>query len=310
MNLTNFLRKLLTLLSCWYPNQKVSEVKDFKLRKELEIKLKKFSITKKNLKKTHQKFNKQIFDLLRDKNIKDFLRYSFIQKMFFLHNRFFIFKELILIKKSHKWSFYKKILKEDDVGNPIRYFLYFNSSGNRINHVFFLFLIEQQLKIDLKNKIKRVFEFGGGYGCMARIFSKINKKIKYVCFDTYYVNLLQYYYLSHNNLNVGFSRHRNYFLMSQLKKNINFKNDLFIANWSLSETPINYRKKFNNIIQNSRYIFISFQQKFENIDNLKYFHDLKNKLKKKYKIIILKNKFYKGNFFNKQNHYFFIGRKL
>ena len=110
MNLTNFLRKLLTLLSCWYPNKKVLEIKDFKLRKELEIKLKKFSITKKNLKKTHQKFNKQIFDLLRDKNIKDFLRYSFIQKMFFLHNRFFIFKELILIKKSHKWSFYKKIL--------------------------------------------------------------------------------------------------------------------------------------------------------------------------------------------------------
>ena len=78
----------------------------------------------------------------------------------------------------------------------------------------------------------------------------------------------------------------------------------------MSETPINYRKKFNNIIQNSKYIFISFQQKFENIDNLKYFNDLKNKLKKKYKIIILKNKFYKGNFFNKQNHYFFIGRKL
>ena len=56
----------------------------------------------------------------------------------------------------------------------------------------------------------------------------------------------------------------------------------------MSETPINYRKKFNNIIQNSKYIFISFQQKFENIDNLKYFNDLKNKLKKKYKIIILK----------------------
>ena len=123
--------------------------------------------------------------------------------------------------------------------------------------MFFLYIIEQQLKINLKNKIKKVFEFGGGYGCMARIFSKINKNIKYICFDTYYVNLLQYYYLSHNNLNVGFSNHKNYFLTSQLKKNINFKSDLFIANWSLSETPINYRKKFNNIIQNSQiYIYL------------------------------------------------------
>jgi 16S rRNA G1207 methylase RsmC len=52
------------------------------------------------------------------------------------------------------------------------------------------------LKIDLKKDIKKVFEFGGGYGCMARIFSKINKNVKYTCFDTHYVNLLQYYYLN------------------------------------------------------------------------------------------------------------------
>ena len=41
---------------------------------------------------------------------------------------------------------------------------------------------------------------------MARIFSKINQKIKYICFDTYCVNLIQFYYLKYNNLNVGFSK--------------------------------------------------------------------------------------------------------
>ena len=41
---------------------------------------------------------------------------------------------------------------------------------------------------------------------MARIFSKLKKKVKYICYDTEYVNLLQYYYLKHNNLNVGFSK--------------------------------------------------------------------------------------------------------
>ena len=40
-----------------------------------------------------------------------------------------------------------------------------------------------------------VFEFGGGYGNMAYSFCKINKNIKYIIFDTYEVNLLQYYYL-------------------------------------------------------------------------------------------------------------------
>ena len=33
-------------------------------------------------------------------------------------------------------------------------------------------------------------------------FSKINQKIKYICFDTYCVNLIQFYYLKYNNLNV------------------------------------------------------------------------------------------------------------
>ena len=53
---------------------------------------------------------------------------------------------------------------------------------------------------------------------MARIFSKLNQKIKYTCFDTHCVNLLQFYYLKHNNLDVGFSKKNNFFLNSNLKK--------------------------------------------------------------------------------------------
>ena len=99
-----------------------------------------------------------------------------------------------------------------------------------------------EFELDI-TKIKKVFEFGGGYGCMARIFSLINKDIKYFCFDTFYVNLLQFYYLKYNNLDVGFSKKKKFFLNSNLNKIGNFfnnKNDsLFIANWSISETPIN-----------------------------------------------------------------------
>ena len=60
---------------------------------------------------------------------------------------------------------------EDNVGNPVRYFLYPKSSGNKINHVFHLCTLINQFNIDIK-KIKNVFEFGGGYGCMARIIFK------------------------------------------------------------------------------------------------------------------------------------------
>ena len=53
---------------------------------------------------------------------------------------------------------------------------------------------------------------------MARIFSKINKRTTFTCFDTNIVNLLQYYYLKQNNLDVGFSKKNKFHLISNIKK--------------------------------------------------------------------------------------------
>ena len=309
MIISNILRTFFSYLSSWYSNNNISFKKDEKIRKQILKNLDEIKIDNRYLKNTHKFFNRSIYLLLKNKNLKNFLRKNFIQKMFFLQNRFFVFNELLEMKKSNKWKFYEKLLQEDHIGNPIRYFLYLKSSGNRINHVFHLNILENELKINLKKKIKTVFEFGAGYGCMARIFSKINKNIKYICFDTSYVNLLQFYYLKHNNLNVGFKKNNNFYLISNIKNKV-IKNDLFIANWSLSETPINFRKKFIPNILNSKYILIAFQEKFEEINNLKYFNQLKSKMKNKFQIKIFKNKYYRGNFLSKQNHYFFIGRRI
>ena len=312
--ISNIVRKLNSSLSFWCENNtQINVKKDAIIQKFVNDNLKKKKIKKKNLKKTHNIFNNKLYSLFQKENIKNFLRENFIQKMFFLHNRFFVYSELKELKKNKKWKLYKKLIIEDSIGNPIRYFLYEKSSGNRINHVYHLSVLSKELGIDL-GKIKKVFEFGGGYGCMARIFSKINKKIKYTCFDTHYVNLLQYYYLKHNNLNVGFSNNNNFSLISDLKK-IKSYNDigthgLLIAKWSLSETPTNFRKNFLPIITKCENIIICFQEKFEDINNLKYFNNLKNKISNLYKIKIIKNKFYTVNILNKHNHYFFIGKKL
>ena len=311
--MSNILRNLLAFLSFFYNNDlRLIKKKDHFIIPEIKEKLKKLTFNKKNLKSTHNQFNTKLFHLLQKGELTHFLRNSFIQKMFFVHNRFFIFKELNQLKKK-KWKFYRKLIKEDDIGDPIRYFLYPSSSGNRINHLYHLNFLCEEFNINLK-KIDKVFEFGSGYGCMARIFSKINKKISYICFDTPYVNLLQYYYLKQNNLNVGFKKKNDFILMSNLKKNKDYLNDLsnhlFIANWSLSETPIKFRKNFFRLIKKSNFILICFQEKFEGINNLNYFINLKKKLSNTFKLKIIKNTFYKGNIFHKQNHYFLIGKKL
>ncbi len=311
--LSKIIRKFLENLSFFYLNN-MSEVefKNEEISKLLKKKLVRDYKSEKNLKKTHLIFNKEIFNIINEKKLKNFLRIPFIQKMFFVHNRLFIWKELKILRKQKNWKFYKKILIEDNVGDPVRYFLYPESSGNKINHVFHLNVIVNTLNLNLK-LIENVFEFGGGYGCMARIFSKINKNIKYTIYDTKLVNLIQYYYLKLNKLNVGFDCKKNYILIDKLKKTKKKKsisNSLFIANWSMSETPINFRGKLILEMIKYEYILISFQENFEEINNLKYFKKLIFKLKLKYKFQLIENKFYKGNILNREKHYFLVGKKL
>ena len=73
--------------------------KDKLIKKYIQKNISLNKIIKKNLKKTHNIFNQKLYLLLQKKNITNFLRESFIQKMFFLHNRFFVYAELKDLKK-------------------------------------------------------------------------------------------------------------------------------------------------------------------------------------------------------------------
>lgn len=309
--LSLIIRKLIESLSIFHKNDmNISTIKDEKIQSFIEKKAAKIKVKDNSLKLTHQIFNFEIYKIISKKKFKNFLRNSSIQKMFFVHNRLFVLKELNCLKNDKNWNFYKKIITEDSVGNPVRYFLYPKSSGNRINHVYHLSVLINSLDIDIK-KIKNVYEFGGGYGCMARIFSKINKKIKYTIFDTGLVNLIQYYYLKQNNLDVGFDKENQYFLTNNFKEKTREKlnKSLFIANWSMSETPLKIRKNIIKEMKRHDYVIISFQEYFENINNLVYFKNFQYSLNTKYNFTLLPNNFYKGNIFNKQRHFFLIGKK-
>ena len=265
-------------------------------------------------KKTHIIFNKEIVNLIIQKKLINFLRNPFIQKMFFIHNRLFIKNELQEIKNDIKgFSQWKKLLQEDNVGDPIRYFLYPKSSGNRIRQVYHLKKFCDFSKIKIK-EIKKVLEIGGGYGCMARIFSKLNSKIKYIIFDTFEVNLLQYYYLKLNKLDADIDNNKSKINLSSSLKDI-CKDDqnpqtLFIANWSLSEMPLKLRSRILEFTFKIPHILISFQDNFENINNLKYFQKIKEKLDKKgYKTLVTGLQYYNNAIFNTNKHYYLFATK-
>jgi hypothetical protein len=308
-------RKILVILSFFFKNNLNKYYRlDFKVKNEIIKILNNNILIKKNLTKTHKNFNYKLHNIFLKEKIISFLRFSFIQKMFFVHNRFFILKELNALKADKKnWKLYEKLIKEDNVGDPVRYIFYPKSSGNRINQVYHLSVLIKFFNIDIK-KISSVFEFGAGYGLMARIFLLINSSTRYLIFDTFYTNLLQYYYLKLLGYEPVFKleKKKNINLLNNIQdlRKYNKKTSLFIANWSLSETPLKFRSKFLKFIKNSDFILISFQEFFEKIDNLKYFNYLKNDLSDLFNIKIVKNKYYKGNFFKKQNHYYFIGKKI
>ena len=66
----------------------------------------------KNYKKTHIIFSKGVLNMILKKKLKNFLKKSFIQKMFFVHNRFFLVFYLNEIKKNIKWKLWKILLME------------------------------------------------------------------------------------------------------------------------------------------------------------------------------------------------------
>ena len=263
---------------------------------------------KKNRNKTHKIFSKQVFELIRKKNFLNFLQFSFIQQMFFIHNRLYLMSYLNELKKSSMWKLWKKLILENTIGNPVRYFLYPKSSGNKIFQAYHLKKYQEFCQISLKN-FNYVVEFGGGYGNMALNFKKINPKVKFIIFDTHEVNLLQYYYLKRNGFDINFNNYKKInginlinkinILKSKIKQIKNQKK-LLIANWSISETPINFRKKMVFLFNDFDYQLISYQNKFENIDNEKYFTNMKkfNFRKKRLTKIISITKM-------KNNKYFF-----
>ena len=149
---------------------------------------------------------------------------------------------------------------------------------------------------------------------MADIFYKLNKNINYSIYDMYEVNLLQYYYLLMNNCKPTLNfRQKGIKLISRLTqlKSLTKKkdNDLFIANWSLSEFPVTYRKQFISTIKKSKYSIICFQDKFENINNFKFFLNLSNNLKKKFNSNIYDFQYYNKSPFNKSRHHMLILEK-
>lgn len=232
---------------------------------------------------------------------KNFLQWDIVRKTMFIGNALFILKEFIYLRRNN-WNKWKKAITEKNYVSTEPFILYPKSSGNLIHQAYHLARFESVTGQKISD-FDFIFEFGGGYGAMCQLVSNIGFKGKYIIFDFPILSALQNFYLKINDLSTdfySFKKGTKILCLDDLeivKKQIPKKGKkLFIAAWSLSESPLEIRKKVYPIIKDFNSLLIGYQGYFNIIDNHKYFKNYRKKFTKfqwyNQEIMQLKGNFY------------------
>lgn len=244
----------------------------------------------------------------------DFLNWDVILRTMVVGNAEFVRDELNYLQDLPDWkSRWEKALEESPVGNPTLYNDFPASSGNLIHQAYHVAQFENKTGMDISHA-KIVFEFGGGYGSMCRLVHSLNFKGRYVIFDLPPFSALQRFFLNMNGIssitsNAFFEKASNgvicvsefELLEPILSDYANIGDSVFIANWSLSESPINLRHSILSIVKPFQAFLIAYQGLFGDIDNVGFFEEWINTMKDikwhNWKIKYLPNQLYKDNYY-------------
>jgi len=210
---------------------------------------------------------------------REFLRWDVVRKSMFVGNAEYINDELKYLKSHREWSTrWKNAIQESIQGCPAPYYRYIKSSGNLIHHAYHLARFEDKTRLRI-NQLNCIFEFGGGYGSMCRLAHQLGFNGKYVIFDLPNFSHLQRYYLNSLGLQVKpkseFDLGNGIYFLDNLKDfesmDVGGEGSLFIATWSLSESPLYIRDPFLNKISSCHSQLIAYQDRFGEVDNVNYF---------------------------------------
>ncbi|MEW7981872.1 MAG: hypothetical protein G8D58_08795 [gamma proteobacterium symbiont of Phacoides pectinatus] len=167
---------------------------------------------------------------------------------------------------------FSKHLSEHSFGGPAASRHDHRTSDNLLHHAWSLKQISGACPLET---IDSVFEFGGGYGSMARLLCKINHQINYTIYDIPFFQELQKLYIKRV---IGHTNNISW--MKQIKP---IQVDLMLSTWGLSEAPHDLRDQIIRSVTADHYL-IAFQEKFECVDNITYFESLADALSDKFDI--------------------------
>lgn len=189
-----------------------------------------------------------------------FLRWGVVEETISASGAY-IDKELAMLKALPDWPRWERAIIETERGDPKPWAAHPATSGNMIHqacHIATWENVTGKRVLDLRG----VFEFGGGYGCMARLFRNLGFKGEYQIYDLPIMGALQDYYL--DGLHIWTTDDMNDMYRFACP-------DLFISMWALSETPMGVRDEVAPRAVRFANVLIAYQFGFEEVVNGEYF---------------------------------------
>lgn len=216
-----------------------------------------------------------IYSNILNKDPRFFLTWPVIRQTMFMNYSMIVERELEALKQ----SYWLKHIREDWFGFPLPFLTKINSSANSIHLAYHLHAYEKKTKQTI-SKMNVILEFGGGYGCLCKLIFRSGFKGTYIIFDFPLFSALQTFYLRKLGYSVSNSPNKMstiYCLSSTddvkkvLRKFDADSKSLFIATWSLSESPLTIRNKFVPLLENFNHLLIAYQKNFGSVNNIQYF---------------------------------------
>ena len=222
-------------------------------------------------------------DLAMHQNPRKFLRWDVIGNTMFIADAKYILKELKYLKSLNDWEIrWRSAIKESFVGYPVPYKFHPQSSGSLIHYAYHIAQYEEKTRTMIQH-MDFIFEFGGGYGGICKLFHKLGFQGKYLIFDLPHFSILQNYYLKTHDFPMltinEFNKSRQGVLCISNKdvlkeiimKHTQTNNKMFLATWSISETPVKIRNMIFPLVSDFHSFLIAYQDKFEEVNNLDFF---------------------------------------
>ena len=221
-------------------------------------------------------FRRQLRRLFSERDPRAFLKWELTRRS--LYNAGPLPDELRAVTALVDWTArWRPAVKESAIGRPDPCPAWPETSWNLIHHAFALSHFERTSgrRVD---EFGLIIEFGGGYGSMARLVWQLGFRGHYVIYDLPEMGAVQRYYAKSLGLPASTAkRPHDGPLLSWATSPDDLASltggrmaDLFLATWSLSETPIEFREAFLQRVRSDHYFF-GYEDGYRGVDNGQFF---------------------------------------